>query len=482
MSRAARRKSRRKKKINLPSILIAVALVFVAASLVLFFTDSFGVASSLRDYLTASDAGPVDEEGKRIIEGDFTIDAPDQKLEDVHIYGNLYLTADIGDGSVELVNIIVDGSVLVQGGGLNTIYMHDCKTDEIKVNRSGGRVRLVVSGKSVVEKTVLETGAELEENLSVGFEGFKLIEVMTADRTVLDGNFDSIHISMNDADVEIISEELDELVVKNSGAGTQIIYPDGMLINNFYLDGAAYMMGWGEVDRAYLSASGIIELSGNYNYARILAEAGQFDLNEESIFAELVVAKEAFNNVINLFENVAISYLELNEAVEVKGAGQIEKVVINAPGSTIEQIPLEIEFLEEVSVVIGGYEIKSPEMLKNLIDYGDPNYSAVVEPTPDPAPPAPAPDPQPAPDPAPDPTPDPAPDPDPEPDLIKDFLIAEWDFGSKLVVVILNVSNQQDYIVKVGNTQLDYSATVGGFRGVVDEADAVRSKVVVIPK
>ncbi len=484
MSRSARRNKRRKKKIGLPHLLISVALIIVVASIILFFTDSFGLASSLRGLITASSVEMIDSEGKRIIDGDFTIDTPDEKLEDMHIYGNLYLTAGIGDGSVDLVNITVDGSVLVQGGGLNSIYMHDCTFEGIKVNRTGGRVRLVASGETTAKKTVLETGAKLEENLDTGFDGFRSIEVMTADKTVLVGSFASIHISVKDADVEIDSEELDELVVTTSGAGTQIIFPDGMLINNLYLNGAAYLIGQVEVDEAYFSASGIIELSGDFKYARILAEAGQLDLKEESTFTELIVAKDAFNNVINLYEDVKITYLELNEAVEVKGEGEIEKVVINAPGSTMEQIPLEIEFLQEVSIFIAGHEISSPEMLKNLIEYGDPHYTASAETVAEPVTPAPEPEPEPESEPEPEPEsepePEPEPEPKPEPDLVKDFMVEEGIIvGKKIVIVSLTVEDPQNYTVTVGDTQLPYKPEVKMFWGEVSEADAERSKVVV---
>jgi len=66
--------------------------------------------------------------------------------------------------------------------------------------------------------------------------------------------------------------------------------------------------------------------------------------------------------------------------------------------------------------------------------------------------------------------------------LIKDFIIADGlTPGKKMVVVILDVDDPQSYSVSVGGTILEYSDAVGGFRGEVDEADAVRSKVVVTP-
>lgn len=466
-------------------VIIAIILVIVLSSLVLFFTDSFSFASSLRELFNIDNQELVDEHGLRLIEGDFTIDLPGEKLEDTHITGNLYLAQGIGDGSVELLNVLVDGSVLIQGGGLHTIYMLDCIFNEVKVNRPAGMVKLVAAGETVIAKTMLETGARLLESTTRGFEGFRSVEVLTDEQVQLAGLFESIHIMVKDANVEIESDKLEQLVIAKTAGGAAFKYPDGMIITNLYLDGAAFLVGKGIVDQTYLSASGITELTGIFNQVRITAEAGHIDLMDESAFVELIVAKDALNNALTLGENATVAYLELNEAVEVKGEGVIEKVLINAPGSNIEQIPLEIEFAGEVSVFINGHEISSPAMLAALREKGDPGpaASAAAPPAPAPAPtpaPAPAPAPTPTPAPAPAPTPAPEPKPEPKPDPIKTFIVEDGLIpGKKMVIVTLNAPDPQNYKVKVGETSLVYNADAKSFWGEVDKNDALRSKVIV---
>ncbi len=62
--------------------------------------------------------------------------------------------------------------------------------------------------------------------------------------------------------------------------------------------------------------------------------------------------------------------------------------------------------------------------------------------------------------------------------LIEDFIVAEGlTPGKKIVVVILNVSEPDDYEVRVGGTKLKYQDSAGGFRGEVNEEDAEISKV-----
>ncbi len=472
MTRSATRKSRRRKGVSFFHLLGGAFLVIIVTAALILLTDSFGFASSLREVITSSRFEVVDDDGIRMIEDDYTIDTADVRLEDAHIKGSLFLSPNIGSGSVELVNVTVDGPVLVQGGGMNTIYIKDCYFKEVKVNRLEGPVRLVVSGDTVVYKATLETGATLVENIYGDAKGFRLVEVITTDKTRLSGSFDSVHISLESANVEIDSEILNELLVKRTGASSAITFPDGMVINNLYLDGQAYLLGYSEVDKAYLASSGITELAGYFNQAKISSEAGQFNLGEESVFDQLIVNKEAFNNVLNLEQEVKVSYLELNEAVEVKGAGEIEKVVIGAAGSTMEQIPLNIEFLSEVSVMIDGHEITSFDMLQALIEHGDPGYTTPAGTGQG--------DQTGQPDPEPQSESQPEPAPEPEPELIKEIIVREGIIvGKKLVIVILNVENPQEYRVTVSGTNIEYSEAINGFRGEVNEADADKSNVVV---
>jgi len=509
MGRSTWKKKKRKKKIGLVPKITAVVIFFVISTFVLFFTDSFGFASSLRSIITASSAEVIEPEGVQVIDGDYTIDSPDQRLEDLHITGDLYLGPGIGEGSVDLINVTVDGPVLVQGGGFETVFMHDCNFKEVKVNRLEGRVRLVLSGKTVFEQVVLETGARLIENLSGAGFGVSLVEVVTDDKVELAGQFNTIHIRAKEADVELDSEQLKNLIVANTADMSRVIYPDGILIGNMQLDGSTYLFGRAAVEQTTISASGATELEGNFDRVKVTAEAGYLDLVEGSAYRELVVTDDALNNILNLNQAVTIGELKLNEAVEVKGKGEIEKVYVNAPGSVIEQIPLDIEFMQEVSVEIAGYEISSADMLHALRDHGDPDYAAEKSADPDTA------EPDLEPEAGPEPERDTGTgttgteetgtassqdtettgseaedetaaekedDPDAQPEIIELFAVSEEGIitpGKKLVVVILDVPDPQNYEVAVGGHDLgEYREAINGFRGEVDKADAEESKVV----
>ncbi len=510
MGRSAWRRKRRKRKIGLLPIIASIALALVIASAVVFFTDSFGFASSMRGLFTASMVEETDADGMKIIDGDYTIDSPDERLENTHIKGNLYLAEDIGDGNVDLINVTVDGSVLVRGGGLKSVFMRDCILDEVKVNRPDGRVRLVFSGKTVAESVDLETSARLVENLSENGIGVKTVQVMTEEKVELAGEFDAVLVLVREANVEIESELLNHLTVANTASDSTISYPDGIYIENLQLDGSAYLFGRGTVNQAVIAASGTSELEGHFNRVEVTAEAGFFDLIEESSFQELIVAGGALNNVFSLYDDVTIHLLELNEAVTVEGRGEIEKVLVNAPGSTMEQIPLDIEFLQAVSIMIDGHEISTPDMLYALREHGDPEYvpgevasSQVPEPEPEPKP-----DPEPSSAPAED-TGEPEPEPEqeetesePEPEpkeagdendsppgfTLEIMSPSESDEiltqGKNLLYVSLNTEQPEHYQVFLGDEKLNYLEEVKQFYGLVDkeaEISELEAKIKVVP-
>ncbi len=479
MGKSSRRKKKKRTQISALQVFLPFLVLALIGSAALFFADIFGVASSVRNLITARQVEVIDEFGIRQITGDYTIDEPDQLLEDACISGNLYLGAGIGDGSVNLLNVSVAGSVLVQGGGLNTVYIRNCSLKKIKLNRPDGEVRIIVSGDTTVDIAVVETGGRLLDNPAPGFEGFKVVDIMTTEELKLNGSFEKVVFNVPGAKVEMHNAEIGKLFINRQAAGAMVVFPTTAKIQNLYLDGSAYLSGDSIIENAYLSAPGIAELEGSFNQAKIAAEAGQYRMLAGTAIAGLTVEKEALNNSLQMEVDTLISELTLSEATEVKGEGVIEKLFVNAAGSTLEQIPGEIVFSGNFVVTIAGHEITTPDMLAALIKHGDPLYagsSAGRQGTPAPAPkPAPAPAPEPAPAPAPVPEPKPAPDP------VSEFIVEEGlTPGKKLVIVTLSVPDPQNYTVRVGGTALGYNYDARRFWGEIESSLAERKNVEVI--
>ncbi|HSW36100.1 MAG TPA: hypothetical protein VLH18_05820, partial [Candidatus Limnocylindrales bacterium] len=365
MNSRERARKKGKKKVTPLHVVVAAVLALGISALVILYTDSFGFASVLRGFFTASESEFVDPDGMQMVNGDFTVNDAGTTLENKHITGNLYLGPGIGDGSLKLFNVVVEGSVLVQGGGLNSIYLTDSTIGIVRVNRPEGRIKLVVAGKTVVGQTFLETGALLVEELAADFVGFDEVEVLTAEKTELNGSFSAVLILVEGAEVHISSEELALLTITGTAIGARVHIAENVVIDKLTIDAPAYLLGQGEFGLTTVSAAGITGLAGSFRQVRVSSEAGHLDLGEGTV-QQLVVERSALKNSISVAKEAAVTDLELNEAVEVSGAGAVQKILINAPGSTIAQIPFEIEFGQDVSVLIGGHVISNPAMLHAL--------------------------------------------------------------------------------------------------------------------
>ena len=76
------------------------------------------------------------------MEGPLRISAPGVILQNTRITGDLVLTAAIGDGCADLVRVFVEDTVLVQGGGENTVVFEDAVINELVIDKKKARCGL----------------------------------------------------------------------------------------------------------------------------------------------------------------------------------------------------------------------------------------------------------------------------------------------------------------------------------------------------
>jgi len=90
--------------------------------------------------------GTYGPSGRELVEGNLTICTGGVTLQNTLVRGDLLLDAAIGDGSVNLAGIEVEGTTLVEGGGAGTVVIKDAALQQLVINREEGRVRVVLTG------------------------------------------------------------------------------------------------------------------------------------------------------------------------------------------------------------------------------------------------------------------------------------------------------------------------------------------------
>lgn len=176
--------------------------------------------------------GPVS--GQQINRGDVNITAAGVTLRNTSVSGDLLIDRSVGNGSVILSNVVVQGTLKVEGGGPNSVVLQNSNIPDMIVSKAG--VRVVAEGSTDINRLELTSGATLEES-SLSGTGFEVISITSTGGVDvnLSGNFDSVTVSAS-ADIAILS---------------------GSRIANLTLNSSASVTGRGTIGTANINASGV---------------------------------------------------------------------------------------------------------------------------------------------------------------------------------------------------------------------------------
>lgn len=131
----------------------------------------------------------------KVYKGNVSVIQADVRLENIKIEGNLIIGGQVEDGDVTLSSVEVTGDLLVFGGGRESIHIENSKIGKLIVERHKGPVRIYAKEGALIERTVVETSAILQE--APATEGFLNVEIMPSTKGMhldLNGSFNQIHI------------------------------------------------------------------------------------------------------------------------------------------------------------------------------------------------------------------------------------------------------------------------------------------------
>ena len=338
--------------------------IFLVLSLCLnlFFLLSPGGTAGETQYLSLQELGEIREPGTygplgmELVEGSLTISAAGVKLQNTRITGDLILTAAVGDGSADIFRVTVEDTALVQGGGENTVVFEDAVINHLAINREEGKVRVVLKGNTVVEKlTIMGETCLLTGELS-GEGLVKEISIETAAETELEGIFDHITVAEKEAKVTLLAGQVKKLDTIAKAAEALITLKEGAAIELLAAGAPLEITGEGLVKEASVAVPGLFKFSGNVEKISTGGRGIFLEFGPGSTDTLLVEASEG-TVMIHLAQGAVVKYMELNGPAGVTGSGAIERVLISAPGTTIEQSPGSVELAEGIRAKVAGKEI-----------------------------------------------------------------------------------------------------------------------------
>lgn len=197
---------------------------------------------------------------KETIVSNVTTIKTDQELSN-RIYTNtVILSKDLGDEDAAFSNCVFLGSLLVQGGGEDTVTIKNCRVADLQVNKTASAVRVLAQGETVISKTTTQETCILEtKSLTGGTFGTGFVQVSLGSKadTTFTGYFPSVTLTGVEAIARLEGASFDLLTV-NSGGRRSHIHADGRsLITLAVVNGVAYFHGTGTINKMEVNVNGV---------------------------------------------------------------------------------------------------------------------------------------------------------------------------------------------------------------------------------
>ncbi|MDP4108910.1 MAG: S-layer homology domain-containing protein [Bacillota bacterium] len=198
------------------------------------------------------------------ISGNATISTSDITLQNTTVSGNLYLTEGIGEGTVKLINVTVNGMVFVSGGGEGSgVIAENCTfggdVSVLYPNKYLSGVRFAVGGSTSVKRLAVKAPAVIDSaSLLAGAAG---ISGLTIDKSCtslgLAGKFGEIALEDPATALSIDNGIINKLTLSNSTSLNkyQVTVLEKGVISNLNLNSPTAVSGAGSVDAVSVSSA-----------------------------------------------------------------------------------------------------------------------------------------------------------------------------------------------------------------------------------
>jgi hypothetical protein len=209
-------------------------------------------------YVSAGLYGP--DQGVLTINGDVIVEAADVSLQNMRITGSLLLAKGIGEGNVDLTNIIVDRKTSFQGGGSNSIHIKDSSFHLIEVKKDNNPVRIVFKGSNTVESLALLSSVKVEKEDQAALVKFDNVTIGLSfnDKTTvdIDGTVRLFTIGSKNTILNLNGGTIHELDVTQYAGNTHIVIKKNVQIDTVVLDSVTTIEGTGSIESLVVNING----------------------------------------------------------------------------------------------------------------------------------------------------------------------------------------------------------------------------------
>lgn len=255
------------------------------------------------------------------IDGSVVVNTPNTVLKDMSISGDLIIAEGVAEGDLTLDNVKIAGTVLVRGGGINSIkIINNSNIANIKVDKQDGNVRVYSDSTAAISVVYIDDGSK-----DVILEGkFGNVQVDAANSTVRATNATIETASVTKASAKLIIDEkstLKNLEIKESAANATVEVNGTVSKVDVAAPGAKLSVG----KNATVTALNVADSAIN-SVLTIEGKVTTLDTNAEG--TQLNVKADAKIDTINVKESAVDSKLSI--------LGKVTNINIDAPNVKVE--------------------------------------------------------------------------------------------------------------------------------------------------
>ena len=198
------------------------------------------------------------------LDGNVTISSSGCTLANTIINGDLYITAGVGTGFVNIENVTVMGEVIISGGGesnksQNSINFKNCSINKLIVDGDTDKVVSVDAiGATRIQTTIVKTDAYFED-FEDRNQGFINIEVSGEPETMLtlSGDFNNVSLMKPENYLTLGKGSIYNLVVDEDASESQIILDRNAYVINASLEAPCLVSGEGDIGSVSITSFGV---------------------------------------------------------------------------------------------------------------------------------------------------------------------------------------------------------------------------------
>ncbi len=198
------------------------------------------------------------------VPGNVTISSSGGTLSNTTVNGDLYITAGVGTGFVNLENVNVLGDVIISGGGQsnvgdNSINFNNCYINSLIIDGEKDKIVSVdARGSTKIQKTVVKTDSFFED-FGGRDEGFIDIELSGEPETTLtlSGDYKNVSVMKPENYLVLGKGSIYSLTVDEDAQDSTVTLDKNAYVSNANLDAPCQVMGDGDMGSVNITSSGV---------------------------------------------------------------------------------------------------------------------------------------------------------------------------------------------------------------------------------